>query len=123
MPPYIFGSRRASTSRFAPLRTSTCIRSVDERIQSGPHDVRGSGLDARAVVAEEDEIDRLSGALLVAEQRLPGALPVDRDRLRVELGLDLRGTPRREPERCEQAESDCVAVRQLEAGRCLERVG
>src|SRR6476661_6151928 len=88
-PPYIFGSRRASTSRFAPFRTRTCISgSPDERIQSRPDLVRRTRFDPRAVLAEQDEVDRVACALLVAEQRRPGAVAVDRDRLRVELPLD-----------------------------------
>src|SRR5690348_107197 len=123
-PPYIFGSRRASTSRFAPFRTRTCIsdQSPDERIQRGSNLARRPSLDDRPVVAEEHEVDRLAGALLVAEQRVPGAVAVDGDRLRIELPLDPARIAAREPERRHQAERDRIAVRQLEARRSLEGV-
>src|SRR4029078_12971967 len=114
-PPYTFGSRRASTSRFAPFRTRTCIsRSPDERIQSGPDLVRLARFDPRAVLAEQDQVDRVARALLVAEQRIPGAVPVDRDRLRVELPLDGGRVPPGEAEGRQQPERDRFAVRQLE---------
>src|SRR6266480_2276254 len=92
-PPYILASRRPSTSRFTPLRTTTCIAapysaSDDQTLELTAHLCRGMRLDVRAGVAEEDQVDRVAASLLVAQERLPGALRVDAHRLRVELPFD-----------------------------------
>jgi len=57
-PPYTAGSRRASASRLAPLRTRTCISGGMKRIQGGTNLVSGSRIDVGPVIAEQDEIDR-----------------------------------------------------------------
>ena len=61
-------------------------------------------------------------ALLVAEQRLPGALGVDVNGLRGQLGLHLRRVPARDTERREEPERHCLAVREVVVRRRLERV-
>src|SRR6202008_3862276 len=72
------------------------------------------------VVAEQHDPE---AALLVTEKRLPRALGIDAGALRHERLLDDVGRPSGEPECREQTERDRAAVRQVVAGRRLERVG
>src|SRR3954468_16957680 len=127
-PPYILASRRPSTSRFTPLRTTTCIAapynaSGDETLELPAHLCCRTLLDARAAVAEEDEVDGVAASLLVAEKRRPRRFWIDAHRLRVELALDGCGVAAGEAQGGEQPERDRLAVRQVEVRRRLERVG
>src|SRR4029079_1315814 len=102
-------------SRLTPFSTSTCMtRNLrDQALELAAHLVCGPSLDVRAVVAEEDEVDRLTGSLLVAQERLPGALAVDADGLRLELPLDLVRAKPGDPERGEQPERHRLSMRQV----------
>src|SRR3954464_5316766 len=93
-------------SRLTPFSTSTCMpRNLrDQPLELATHLVGRPRLDVRALVTEEDEVDRLTGPLLVAQERLPGALAVDADGLRLELPLDLVRIVTGDPERREQPE-------------------
>src|SRR5262245_44510524 len=114
-------------SRLTPLRTRTCIAepynaSVDETLELTAHVGARALLDTRTAVAEEDEVDRVAGALLVAQQRLPGALRIDAHRLRVELALDRGRVAAGKAQGGEQPQRDRLAVGQVEVGGRLERV-
>src|SRR5436189_1817805 len=121
MPPYVAGSRRPSTLRLTPFSTSTCTRrNLDDRVnlddeafELPPHLVRGPPLDGRAVVGEEDDDDRVARALLVAQERRPGALRVDADGLRAKVALDVGGVAARQAQRGEQPERYRLTVRQV----------
>src|SRR5438876_12001549 len=69
------------------------------------------------------DVDRVPGPFLVAQERLPRTLGVDRRRLRVELALDGRGVPARESQRREEPERDGLAVGQVEVRGGLEGMG
>ncbi len=64
----------------------------------------------------------MSCALLVAEERVPGAFAIDSDRLGREHLLDDLRRPAREAKRREQSERDRVAVAERVAGSGLERM-
>jgi hypothetical protein len=74
----------------------------DEAIESCAHVVSRTCFDDRAIVAEEHEIDGRPGALLVAEERLPGAVAVDLHRTGVERLLDARGVATAQAKRSEE---------------------
>ena len=94
----------------------------DQPLELAAHVGRVARLDHRAAVAEQDDVDRAAGALLVAQQRLPRALGIDPHRLRRQLALDRLGVAAGQAQRRQQAERDRLAVRQVEVGRRLERV-
>src|SRR4051794_15941724 len=96
--------------------------SGDEAIECGADVLRRPRFHVRAAVAEEDEVDRVAHPFLVAQERLPRALTIDRDGLWVE-GLDDRtGFPPTQPQGGEQAERHGLAVREVEVRGGLERV-
>src|SRR4051812_34868970 len=114
MPPKTVGSRRPSTLRLTPLRTRTrtgAMLSGDQRVE-GATDVlgRNGDVEARAVVAEEDEPELAADVLLVALHRRPRLVPVDADRLRREDLLHLTRVASGEAKGGEEAEGDRLAV-------------
>src|SRR5437763_1371878 len=111
-------------SRLTPLSTSTCIRETlcDEPFELAADVGGGTLLDERAVAAEEDEVDRVAGALLVAQERLPRTLGIDAHRLRIELAFDRLRVAAGEAECRKEPERDSLAVRQVEVGRRFERM-
>src|SRR5580765_3435201 len=113
-------------SRFTPLSTRICIglgTLCDQPFELTADICSRPRLDAGTGIAEEDEVDLVAGSLLVAQQRLPGALRVDPNRLRCELALDVGGVPARHPQGREQAERDGLPMRQVVVCGGLETVG
>src|SRR4051794_10502070 len=98
--------------------------SGDQRVEGATDVLGGNGdVEARAVVAEEDEPELTTDGLLVALHRRPGLVPVDADGLRREDLLHLTRVATREAEGGEEAESDRLTVADaLVSGGSLERV-
>src|SRR6266545_3591635 len=121
-PPYRSGSRRPSTSRFTPFRTRICTgpNLRDQAVELVADVLCGDVLDARAVLAEQDEAER---ALLVAEERLPGALAVCWHGAGAEELLHHARVAAGEPERGQEAQRDRSAVRDASPRAGLQRVG
>src|SRR5215218_9743456 len=94
-PPYSSGSRRPSTSRFAPFRTSirtaaTLDGAFDQRVERSPNVVVGQ-LDAGDGASrrlEEHESRASARGLLVAPERCPGPLALGADRPGLEHTFD-----------------------------------
>src|SRR6476646_5748257 len=100
--------------RLTPLRTMTrtgAMLSGDQLVE-GPADVGGRdrNVDSRPVVAEQHEPQLSPDRLLVALERLPRALAVDRHRGRPEQLFHGCRVAAREAKRGEQAERDRLDV-------------
>src|SRR5438128_7668140 len=113
--------------RLTPLRTMTrtgAMLSGDQLVE-GAADVLCGDVDvpARPLVTEQDEPKLAADGLLVALQRLPGALAVDAHRCRPQQLLHLADVLAGQAESREQAERDRLAVGDalVSCGR-LERV-
>src|SRR5271163_3305934 len=94
----------------------------DQPFELGAHLGCGPRLDVRAVLTEQDEVDLVAGAFLVAQQRFPGAIGVDGYRLRRKPALHFSRVPTRETKRREQPEGHGLAVWKVEVRRGFERV-
>ena len=76
--------------------------------------------DRFIVITEHDDVDRVTGALLVAQERLPRTLRIDLDRLRCKLTLYIRCLTAGQAQRCEQPQRNRLSVRQVEVGGRFE---
>src|SRR6266566_5735002 len=113
--------------RLTPLRTMTrtgAMLSGDQRVEGAADVVRRHGnVDPRPVVAEQNQPELSADCLLVALQRLPGALAVDANRSRPEQLLHRCRVAAGQAQCCEEAEGDRPPVGYpLVSGSRLERV-
>ena len=101
--------------RLTPLRTITrtrgdAIRRSARRARGGRRAAGTGTSQSGPDVPEEDEPELAADGLLVALHGLPGLVPVDPDRLRMQELLHLADVPAGQAEGGEQAERDRLAV-------------